>query len=107
MRGNTTHYLSPDPSLYLIFANCDPNYVIREICVSQERKYYMMFPDLSHVKILGRALCKCQVFFINFKSSTFLHIVETKLADIHKCMTRPGILYLCSMQLRKFPFNMS
>ena len=33
--------------------------------------------------------------------------VETKLADIHKCMTRPGILYLCSMQLRKFPFNMS
>ncbi len=27
------------------------------------------------------------------------HCVETKLADIHKCMTRPGILYLCSMQI--------
>ena len=32
-------------------------------------------------------------------------IVETKLADIQQFMTRPGIQYLCRMQLRKFPFQ--
>ncbi len=31
--------------------------------------------------------------------------VESKLADIQQCMTRPGIQHLCSMQLRKVPFQ--